>query len=120
MKHVAKFIGMVIATFSFSVTVTAAPVVSLSGAGQTNTSVAGVTIIDFNSGCGYATCNGDYDIVTGSFSGYYAEPAGISSAYLTVPKPSVTLQKADFTLGVTASYFGLYWGSIDNYNSILC
>jgi len=96
----------------------AVPVVSLSNLGDTTSSVAGVTTIDFNSGaCGYASCSGQYQIVLGSVSGRYAQPAGTSTRYLTVPNPSSN-GSATFGLGTQADYFGLYWGSIDSYNSI--
>lgn len=95
----------------------AAPIVSLSALGETTTSVAGATTIDFNSGCGYATCSGDFQIVLGSVSGLYAQPAGTNTDYLTVPNP-ISSGSATFTLGAESDYFGLYWGSIDSYNSI--
>lgn len=95
----------------------AIPVISLSNLGDTTTSVAGTTTIDFNSGCGYATCSGDFQIVLGSSSGLYAQPAGTNTSYLTVPNPKSN-GSATFTLGTQSDYFGLYWGSIDSYNSI--
>lgn len=95
----------------------AIPVVSLSGLGDTTTSVIGATTIDFNSGCTYSNCAGDFMVVTGDLSGKYAEPEGIDSAYLTVPNPNAN-GSATFTLGTTSDYFGLFWGSIDSYNSI--
>jgi len=95
----------------------AVPVVTLSATGLTTTSVAGATVIDFNSGlCGYATCSGDYQIVLGTTS-QHAQPAGTNTKYLAVPNP-VSNGSAMFKLGTNADYFGLYWGSIDNYNSI--
>lgn len=99
-------------------TAQALPVISLSAAGQTQSSVAGATTIDFNSGCGYVTCSGDFALVSGSQSGKYAQPLGVNSPYLTVPKPSATTKSASFSLGTTADYFGIFWGSIDSYNFI--
>ncbi|WP_062058341.1 PEP-CTERM sorting domain-containing protein [Cellvibrio sp. OA-2007] len=96
----------------------ALPIITLSNVGEVTTSVAGATTIDFNSGCGYATCSGDFALVVGSQSGKYAQPLGVNSQYLTVPKPSPTTKSATFTLGTTADYFGLFWGSIDSYNFI--
>lgn len=96
----------------------ALPIVSLSNVGEVTTSIAGATSIDFNSGCGYATCTGDFALVNGSQSGKYAQPFGVDSQYLTVPNPSPTTQSATFALGVAADYFGLFWGSIDSYNFI--
>lgn len=118
MSQVLKFIGAVMAAWGLAVSAAAAPIVSLSAAGQLNTTVSGATIVDFNSGCGYASCSGDYKIVSGSASGLYAQPLGINSPYLTVPNPSVTTYTAEFGLGTTANYFGLFWGSIDDYNTI--
>ena len=96
----------------------AVPLVTLSASGVTTTDVAGATVIDFNGGtCGYASCSGQYQIVLGSVSGRYAQPAGTNTKYLTVPNP-VANGSATFGLGTQADYFGLYWGSIDSYNSI--
>lgn len=96
----------------------ALPIVSLSAAGQTTTSVADAITIDFNSGCGYASCSGDFALVNGSQSGLYAQPFGVDSQYLSVPNPSATDLSAVFSLGTAANYFGLFWGSIDSYNFI--
>lgn len=96
----------------------ALPIVSLSNAGDVTSSVAGATTIDFNSGCGYTSCSGDFALVTGNQSGKYAQPLGVNSQYLTVPNPSPTTQSALFTLGSAADYFGIFWGSIDSYNFI--
>ncbi|WP_331344975.1 PEP-CTERM sorting domain-containing protein [Cellvibrio sp. UBA7661] len=98
--------------------VQALPIVSLSNAGDVTTSVTGATTIDFNTGCDYSTCSGDFALVNGSQSGRYAQPFGVNSQYLSVPNPSPTTQRASFTLGTTADYFGLFWGSIDSYNFI--
>lgn len=96
----------------------ALPIVSLSNAGDVTTSVVGATTIDFNSGCGYVSCIGDFALVNGNESGKYAQPLGIDSQYLSVPNPSATTLSATFSLGTTADYFGLFWGSIDSYNFI--
>lgn len=99
-------------------TAQALPMITLSNAGDVATSITGATTIDFNSGCGYVTCSGDYALVNGSQSGKYAQPFGVNSQYLTVPNPAPTTQSAIFTLGASADYFGLFWGSIDSYNFI--
>ncbi|MDO8344704.1 MAG: PEP-CTERM sorting domain-containing protein [Cellvibrio sp.] len=96
----------------------ALPIVSLSNVGDVTTSVAGATSIDFNSGCGYATCTSDFALVNGSQGGKYAQPFGVNSQYLTVPNPSPTTKSASFNLDTAADYFGLFWGSIDSYNFI--
>lgn len=96
----------------------AVPIVSLSAVGQTTSSVADAITIDFNNGCGYTTCSGDFALVTGSQSGLYAQPLGTNTQYLSVPNPSATTLSANFALGTAANYFGLFWGSIDSYNFI--
>ncbi|MEN6620481.1 MAG: VPLPA-CTERM sorting domain-containing protein [Smithella sp.] len=86
-----------------------------------------VTTESFDSG---GTTNwiwsGNYAIVDGSTTGKNAAPYGKSSAdasfYITVPK-DVTAQSvsATATLPNTGSYynyFGLWWGSVDAYNTI--
>lgn len=96
-----------------------ATTVTMSEAGVMHTDVSGATEIDFSNGCGYASCTGDFAIVTGSQSGRYAAPAGIGTdnPYLSVPNPQRS-GTAALKLGTTANYFGLYWGSVDSYNSI--
>lgn len=98
-----------------------AVMITASDPGVTTTSVTGATVIDFNGisepDCPYSSCAGDYEYVSGSVSGQYAEPAGIDSQYLTVPNPNQS-GSAVFELGTSANYFGLFWGSIDSYNTI--
>ncbi len=104
--------------FGFVCSASATPLISLSAAGATTSSLAGATTIDFNNGCGYASCSGDYIIASGNLSGKYAQPAGVDSPFLSVPNPSASTLSASFSLGTLANYFGLFWGSIDSYNGI--
>lgn len=95
--------------------------ITVEAGGVYNSSVAGATEIDFSSGCSYAGgCTGSYDVVTGSESGEYAAPfnLGPDNEYLTVPEPFTSGQSATLDPGGLYNYFGLFWGSIDNYNSI--
>jgi hypothetical protein len=118
MKKVFAIISIVALTFGFAVNVYAA-LITLSAPGVTTTSVAGATVVDFNDGTigAYTNATGDYAIVSGSVGGLYAEPFGTVPPYLTVPLESSN-GSATFDLGFAANYFGLYWGSIDSYNSI--
>lgn len=118
MKHLLKYFLSMTLTIGAAFTAQALPVISLSDMGQTTSSVSGATHIDFNNGCGYSSCSGDYALVSGSQSGIYAQPLGVNSQYLSVPKPSPSTQSAVFGLGGLANYFGLFWGSIDSYNSV--
>lgn len=106
--------SVALSTNAYAVTVTASAI------NQTTSNVAGVTTIDFNNGtcAGYASCSGDFIIVAGSSSGFYAAPFTETTKYLSVPKPQQSTQTAVLGLGTTANYFGLFWGSIDTYNTI--
>lgn len=87
------------------------------GSGLT-TAVAGATVYDFNDGkpVGYS---GDASVLSGSASGLYATPAGDSTSYLSVAYPlQVGSETFSAAPGTSYNYFGLYWGSIDDYNSL--
>lgn len=93
--------------------------------GVPTTTVDGATVIDFNDGtCGYDSCWGSFAVVNGDLAGTYAAPfvseTGLDDAtdYLTVPEDLQEMTWARFHLGTTANYFGLLWGSIDDYNTI--
>lgn len=92
---------------------------SLSAAGVQTTTVANATVVDFNdySTSGYASAAGQYLIVQGNLSGKYAAPKDDTTPFLSVPNP-VANGQATFELGTLASYFGLYWGSMDSYNTL--
>ena len=111
---------MVIIALCFAASVKAMPVLSAAAAGQITSSVMGATTVDFNGGdcSGYASCTGDFALVSGNVSGKYAQPFGTSSIFLSVPHPSNTSHIAILSLGLDADYFGLFWGSIDAYNVI--
>lgn len=59
-------------------------------------------------------------ITSGSVSGVKAAPAGDTSEYFCLPGPSSGFTKAtvDVDFGSAYNYLGLYWGSIDSYNSV--
>jgi hypothetical protein len=86
------------------------------GSGLTSC-VSGATVQTF-AGAGFpAGYSGNGSVVSGSVGGVYAAPAGNTTQYLTVPTTgssgSVTLQLAG-----SYDYFGLYWGSMDSYNTL--
>lgn len=108
--------------FSFNVGGTA-----VTGEGY-KSSVAGVTTIDFNSGTDPSNAFVSFSglavdsIVQGSQVNNYATPSGNTTHYLTIS--NVGSGKAGATGSITLNfasaldYFGLYWGSVDPYNSI--
>jgi hypothetical protein len=88
--------------------------------GNPTTSVEGATVFDFGTGtecakpAGYS---GDGGVVTGSLSGVYAAPPGDSTCFLTVARNSSSGTEV-FDAGADFNYFGLYWGSMDTYNTL--
>jgi hypothetical protein len=99
---------------------------TVNAAGVFNTSVAGATTFDFTgetiaSNAGYNSSGGDFNVVNGSVSGQYAAPAMPNQEdggdFLTVPDASNS-GSATFGFGTTANYFGMFWASIDDYNTI--
>jgi len=89
---------------------------SVENEGVHATQVVGATTVDFNDmTCGaYSVCSGG-KIVSGNSPGVYASPHGINDGindrYLTVGNGTASL-----SLASSYDYFGLYWGSADNYN----
>jgi hypothetical protein len=89
------------------------------------------TIENFNSGSPLWTWTGNSAIVQNSVAGQYSAPGGVdgvnkdTTKYVTVPSPSsggngsvqVTGLPAGPGPGGTYNYFGLWWGSIDSYNT---
>jgi hypothetical protein len=80
------------------------------------THVAGATVVDFDSGQP-GNYTGQGSVTSGSISGQTAAPAGDVTKYLSVAYPLQT-GSMTATLGASYNYFGLYWGSIDNYNTL--
>jgi hypothetical protein len=111
--------GLLISASAYASIVVTEGGIPLAGQGQVS-SVLGGTTYDFNaSGGTFATFvpAGQVLLETGSGSGF-ATPFGDTSQYVsigTTPTPgSASLQLPPGTF----NYIGLYWGSIDNYNSI--
>jgi hypothetical protein len=77
----------------------------------------GVTTINFDSGPLSPFFSGGA-IVSGSSGGVFATPFGDATKYFTVGSPGFSASTATFSTGSGLSYFGFYWGSVDNYNSV--
>lgn len=108
-----------------SIAVLAAAAVSTANAGYVTTftaglttTVAGATGYDFEGGKP-ANYTGAGSVIDYSVPGGSAAPAGDATYYYTVAYP---LQSGTgiFTAaaGTSYNYFGLYWGSIDDYNKL--
>lgn len=92
---------------------------SLSAPGVQTTTVANATVVSFDdfTTSGYVSAVGQYQVVQGNLAGKYAAPKGDTTPFLSVPNP-VANGQATFELGTLASYFGIYWGSMDSYNTL--
>jgi hypothetical protein len=83
-----------------------------------NTQVSGATVYDFDSGKP-ANYSGQGSVLSTSVSGMAAQPAGDNTPYLSVAYPDASgLEWFTASPGASYNYFGLYWGSIDDYNSL--
>jgi hypothetical protein len=63
------------------------------------------------------TLTGDGAIEDASLPGEFAQPAGDPTRYLTVSYPSLA-GSVLFAFSTAQNFFGLYWGSMDSYNSV--
>lgn len=96
---------------------------SANGGGTTlTTQLAGATVWDFNNGSiGFSNYIADTaEIVQGRLQNRYENPFGDSTKYLIVPAANDSDAKGSLTVSFDQAYkyFGLFWGSIDSYNSI--
>lgn len=91
------------------------------------TPYGGATVETFDEALLLWTWTGSEAIVTGSSSGLYAAPYNNSimstadqTQYVTVPYPDPANNSgsATATLGGVYNYFGIFWGSVDTYNSL--
>jgi hypothetical protein len=115
MKRIALAFGLALAA-----SVAQAGIIqTVENAGIYTTQVAGATTVNWNDySCGaYTSCTGDGRLVIGGVSGHYASPYGITDTYLTVPY-NYSAGAVALTTPGNYNYFGLYWGSLDLYNSI--
>jgi PEP-CTERM motif len=77
---------------------------------------SGATTIDFGSGAPGFTGG---SIVAGSLANNFATPFDDGTSFFTIGSPIPGGgNTSTFTTGVGLTYFGLYWGSVDSYNSI--
>jgi hypothetical protein len=74
--------------------------------------------VDFNTGLPGSptyTLAGGAGLVTGSVPLMFSEPTGDMTQYITTGKGTITITG----LPVNDVYYGLYWGSVDKYNTIV-
>ena len=78
----------------------------------------GVNTINFNSSTTLPTGFVGGQVVQGNSGGQYASPNGDTSNFYAVGGAPSYTGTSTFTPGGSYNYFGLYWGSIDAYNTI--
>jgi hypothetical protein len=109
-------LGMTATTASASV------IFSVENTGQMTSTQAGVNTVNFNDGTTGSYTDSvvlnEYTIYnTPSGTGQSASPYGITDSFLSVPNPNRS-GAAEFGLGADYNYFGLFWGSVDSYNTL--
>jgi hypothetical protein len=72
-----------------------------------------LSVVDANAG----GLSGDFSISNNSVPGVRALPLNDVSCYLSVPDRQAP-GSATLALGASFDYFGVYWGSIDDYNTL--
>lgn len=107
--------------------ITVSGVAAPDGSGLT-TAIAGTTVLTFNELTAPLTGSFTYDgvgfsgggaVVLGSASNSYAAPAGDTTNYLVAGgPPGFTGSETLAITGSSSDYFGLYWGSMDAYNTL--
>jgi hypothetical protein len=82
-------------------------------------SASGMTTVDFDNGSAPSsfTFTGQSGVLTGSREFVYLQPANDSTPYGYVG-PNGSITETLGAAGVGVDYFGLYWGSGDQYNSL--
>jgi hypothetical protein len=93
--------------------------------GNEYTSPYFATVENFDGASLVWSWSGSGQVVSGSVDSKYSAPGGVdglnkdASQYFTVPDPDGAASgAARFYLGGSYNYFGLWWGSIDAYNTI--
>lgn len=75
----------------------------------------------FDSGSSIWSWADNFAFVSGSKPNVYAAPGPVAdlTTYVTVPRNvNETPQSATVSFGAARNYFGMWWGSVDTYNSI--
>jgi hypothetical protein len=82
------------------------------------TTISDAFVFDFDDGKPGLFYSGDGKVLESSVDGKAAAPAGDSTPFLSVAYPDASGSETFTSWGYDLNYFGLYWGSIDDYNSL--
>jgi hypothetical protein len=117
MKLMNSLKGLVAVTAAFAGTANAAYIQTITDG--MNTQVAGATVFTFDDGLKPTNYSGAGSVLNISIPGQAAAPAGDPTPYLSVAYPArVGTETFTAAPGASYNYFGLYWGSMDDYNSL--
>jgi hypothetical protein len=113
-SHLRLIFAFTLAIFgAFSASATTITVGGVSfGSGGLTSAVSGGNTVTFHNGLPANYSGGS--VVTGTSAGNYVPPTGDTTRYLTFGSGTVTI---DYT-SAPIEYFGLYWSTIDTYNTI--
>ncbi len=115
------FLLMAVVASATTITVTTSPgmFTPVAGANQAFFDAPAVAASPYTEGV--FTITGDFGFYTGSVDGFHRAPTNDATQYISVPSDGAfPPQFYDVTFSTTGNvYFGLYWGSLDTYNSIV-
>ncbi|MDA8136091.1 MAG: PEP-CTERM sorting domain-containing protein [Desulfobacteraceae bacterium] len=120
MKKFFLILFLILGISSLSSAVTIDYTHTLASDGTLTSSFAGAMIETFDNSTKWSWTGGGH-IVSGSLSGKYAAP--YNNSYMSA-KDSTKYMSADpsgyysTTFATTYTYFGLFWGSVDSYNTL--
>lgn len=112
-------VGVVASATTIIVTTSAGMFTPFAGANQAFFDAPAVAASPYTEGV--FTITGDFGFYTGSTDGFHRAPTNDLTQYISVPNDnSGPPQSYDVTFSTTGNiYFGIYWGSLDLYNSIV-
>jgi len=117
MKLMTKFTGLMALTVAYAGAANAAYIQTITNG--ITTDVASATIYTFDNGLKPTGYSGAGSVLNASIPGQAAQPAGDPTPYLSVAYPASSGTETYFAApGSNYNYFGLYWGSMDDYNSL--
>jgi hypothetical protein len=118
MKNKIKALSVGVLALGLSSIAQATVTATIEGINIYSTSVTGAVTNDFTGGCGYVSCTGDSTVADSlSNSGDLDQIGHSFGNYLSVPNPNSS-GSVLLDTGNDQNYFGLFWGSIDSYNTI--
>lgn len=117
MKKIISLLGLLLLLSSGSANAFSVNYNSVTGIDGLTSPYAGVTVETFDNPSTLWSWTGDGTILSSSIPSVSAAPFGDSTKFVTVPYAQ---SSGSYTasLGGTYNYLGLWWGSVDSYNTL--